>query len=46
LLFHFHFKEGFRYVSGGYYKTQDYRAYSEARTEALLAQGVNIDLGR
>jgi thioredoxin-related protein len=46
LLFHHHFKEGFRYVSGGYYKTQDYRAYSEARTEALLAQGVNIDLGR
>lgn len=46
LLFPHHFKEGFRYVSGGYYKTQDYRAYSEARTEELLAQGVNIDLGR
>lgn len=46
LLFHFHFKEGFRYVSGGYYKTQDYRTYSQARTEALLSQGVNIDLGR
>ena len=46
LLFPHHFKEGFRYVSGGYYKTQDYRAYSEARTETLLEQGVNIDLGR
>jgi len=46
LLFHHHFKEGFRYVSGGYHKSQDYRAYSEARTEELLAQGVNIDLGR
>ena len=45
LLFPHHFKEGFRYVSGGYYKTQDYREYSEARTEALLAQGINIDLG-
>jgi len=46
LLFHHHFKEGFRYVSGGYYKTGDYRAYSEARTEELLTQGINIDLGR
>jgi thioredoxin-related protein len=46
LLFPHHFKEGFRYVSGSFYKTQDYRAYSEARTEELLAQGVNIDLGR
>ncbi len=46
LLFPHHFKEGFRYVSGGYYKTQDYRTYSEARTEELLAQGVNVDLGR
>jgi len=46
LLFPHHFKEGFRYVSGGYYKTQDYGDYSEARTEELLAQGVNIDLGR
>ncbi len=46
LLFPHHFKEGFRYVAGGYYKTQDYQTYSEARTEELLVQGVNIDLGR
>lgn len=46
LLFPHHFKEGFRYVSGGYYKTQDYRAYSEVRTEELLARGISIDLGR
>jgi len=46
LLFPHHFKEGFRYVSGGHYKTQDYGEYSEARTEDLLAQGINIDLGR
>ncbi len=46
LLFPHHFKEGFRYVAGGYYKTQDYRSYSESRTEELLAKGVDINLGR
>jgi thioredoxin-related protein len=46
LLFPHHFKEGFRYVAGGYYKTQDYRSYSQVRTEELLAKGVVIDLSR
>lgn len=46
LLFPHHFKEGFRYVSGGYYKTQDYGTYSELRTEELLSQGITIDLGQ
>lgn len=45
LLFPHHFKEGLRYVSGGYYKTQNYGEYSQARTEELLAQGININLG-
>lgn len=44
LLYPHHFKEGFRYVAGGYYKTQDYGEYSETRTEELLSNGVNIDL--
>ncbi|MEJ2177553.1 MAG: thioredoxin fold domain-containing protein [Gammaproteobacteria bacterium] len=44
LLFPHHFKEGFRYVAGGYYKTEDYDTYSEKRTEELLSSGVDIDL--
>ncbi len=44
LTFPHHFKESMRYVAGGYYKTQDYGKYSEARTEELLSQGVTIDL--
>ena len=44
LLFSHHFKEGFRYVSGGYYKTEDYGSYSEKRTEELLSAGIDIDL--
>ena len=44
LLYPHHFKEGFRYVAGGYYQTQDYGEYSEARTEELLSQGIDIDL--
>ncbi len=39
-----HFKEGMRYVAGGFYKTMKPREYSEARTEELLLQGVTIDL--
>lgn len=46
LTFPHHFKEGLRYVAGGYYKETDYRSYSRARTEELLAAGVIIDLGR
>ncbi len=46
LLFSHHFKEGFRYVSGGYYKTQDYGDYSSKRTEELLSAGIDINLGQ
>ena len=45
LTFPHHFKEGLRYVAGGFYKTMEPREYSEARTEELLSQGVTIDLG-
>jgi thioredoxin-related protein len=45
LLFSHHFKESFRYIGGGFYKTQDYSEYSEKRTEELLAAGVDINLG-
>ncbi len=45
LLFSHHFKEGMRFISKGLYKKEDYRAYSERRTEELLAAGVIIDLG-
>lgn len=46
LTFPHHFKESMRFVAGGFYKNQDYRTYSEQRTEELLAKGINIDLGR
>jgi thioredoxin-related protein len=41
-----HFKESMRYVAGGFYKETDYRSYSDQRTEELLANGVDIDLGQ
>jgi thioredoxin-related protein len=46
LVYSFHFKEGLRYISGGYYKTKDYRSYSRQRREELLAEGVDINLAR
>ncbi|MDH5184795.1 MAG: thioredoxin fold domain-containing protein [Gammaproteobacteria bacterium] len=46
LMFPHHFKEGLRYVAGGYYKTQSYGSYSQQRTEELLSQGVTIDISR
>ncbi len=46
LVFPHHFKEGLRYVSGGFYKEMDYASYSAQRTEELLSSGVTIDLGR
>jgi len=46
LLFTHHFKEGFRWISTGSYKKEDYQAYSERRTEELLSAGTDIDLGR
>jgi len=46
LTFPHHFKESMRYVAGGYYQQTDYHSYSQRRTEELLANGVDIDLGR
>jgi len=46
LTFPHHFKESMRYIAGGFHNKQDYRSYSEQRTEELLSQGVTIDLGR
>jgi thioredoxin-related protein len=46
LTFPHHFKESMRYVAGGHYQQTDYRSYSQQRTEELLANGVDIDLGR
>lgn len=46
LIYNFHFKEGLRYIAGGYYKDVDYRTYSRQRREALLAEGVDINLAR
>lgn len=45
LLFSHHFKESLRYVGGGHHTKEDYRTYSERRTEALLAAGETINLG-
>lgn len=42
--YHFHFKEALRYVSGGHYRRFDtFTAYSAARREELLGQGIDID---
>ena len=46
LVFHFHFKEGLRWVADHYYRSMTYREYSEGRREELLSSGVDIDLGR
>jgi thioredoxin-related protein len=43
-LYHFHFKEALRYVSGGHYKRfASISQYNAARREELLGQGVDID---
>jgi thioredoxin-related protein len=43
-LYHFHFKETLRYVSGGYYKQYDsYPSYNAARRDELLKQGIDIN---
>jgi len=45
LLFSFHFKELFRYVSGGYYnKFHTFLDYLRPRQEELLKQGIDIDI--
>lgn len=46
LLYSHHFKEGFRWISSGSYKTEDYGTYSDRRTEELLASGATINLGK
>ena len=46
LLFPHHFKESLRYVGGGHHKTQPYDIYSQTRTEELLSQGIDINLGQ
>lgn len=43
-LYHFHFKESLRYVSGGHYRRHPtVSAYNAARREELRRQGVDID---
>lgn len=45
-LYHFHFKETLRYVSGGYYKRYDsISKYNAARRDELLKQGIDINYG-
>lgn len=46
LLFSHHFKEGFRWIGSGAYKTEDYSTYSDKRTEELLSSGITINLGK
>jgi thioredoxin-related protein len=44
MLYHFHFKELLRYVSGGYYKKfGSFSQYNAVRRPELLQQGINID---
>ena len=44
MLYHFHFKELLRYVSGGYYrKFGSFSQYNAARRTELLQQGININ---
>jgi thioredoxin-related protein len=46
LLYHFHFKETLRYVSGGHYKRYPtISQYNAARRAELREQGVDIDYG-
>lgn len=43
-LYHYHFKEMLRYVSGGYYKQYDHISkYNAARRDELLQKGIDID---
>ncbi len=45
LLYSFHFKELFRFVSGGYYeKFHTFLDYLKPRQEELLNQGIDIDI--
>jgi len=43
-LYHFHFKETLRYVSGKYYRQYDNKSqYNAARREELMRQGIDIN---
>lgn len=43
-LYHYHFKEMLRYVSGGHYKQYDHISkYNAARRDELLQKGIDID---
>lgn len=43
-LYHFHFKEALRYVSGGHYRRyKSISAYNAARRQELLGQDIDID---
>lgn len=43
-LYHFHFEEALRYVSGDHHRRYpNISAYSAARREELLQQGIDID---
>ncbi|HSC94667.1 MAG TPA: thioredoxin fold domain-containing protein [Burkholderiales bacterium] len=45
-LYHFHFKEALRYVSGGHYQRYETLSrYNAARRTELLKQGIDIDYG-
>lgn len=45
-LYHFHFKETLRYVSGGHYRRHErFADYLRGRERELLERGVSIDLG-
>ncbi|HEY7658785.1 MAG TPA: thioredoxin fold domain-containing protein [Burkholderiales bacterium] len=45
-LYHFHFKEALRYVSGGHYQRHETLSrYNAARRTELLKQGIEIDYG-
>lgn len=45
-LYHFHFKEALRYVSGGHYQRYaTFSRYNAARRTELLKQGIDIDYG-
>ena len=45
LVYPHHFKEGLRFVATGAYRNEDYRSWSDRRTEELLDAGVDIYLG-
>jgi thioredoxin-related protein len=45
MIYPFHFREAFRYIRTGAYKTMSGSEYSKARIEELLLAGENVDYG-